>query len=146
MWMRVNGASRNLHERPIQRAPFAGSNNQRFSALFERQRKQIDRLERDKSHLERENERLQRELQEEKKRIAELEKENSKLKRDLDAKTPQADKPDSLSTPSGMLPVYSKPPARKRSRKPGRKKGHPGVRRTVPVHIDLLYLVPYIAK
>jgi transposase len=141
--MRVNGASRNLHERPIQRAPFAGRGSHRFSALFEKQRKQIN-------HLERENERLRRELDETKrkldkdenklhrdeKRIAELEKENSKLKRDLEAKTLQPDKPDSLSTPSGMRPVYSKPPARKRSRKPGRKSGHTGVRRAAPVHID----------
>ena len=134
--MRVNEASRNLHEWPIQRAPFAGRNNQRFSALFKRQRKQIDRLERDKSHLERKNERLQKELQEEKKRIAELEKENSKLKRDLEAKALKPDKPDLLSTPSGMRPVYSKPPARKRSHKPGRKNGHPGARRKVSVHID----------
>jgi transposase len=141
--MRVNGASRNLHERLIQHAPFAGRNNQHFSALFEKQLKQINRLER-------ENERLRRELDEAKKklnqdenkllrdekRIAELEKENSKLKRDLEAKTLQSDKPDLLSTPSGMRPVYSKPPAGKRSRKPGRKNGHPGVRRTVPAHID----------
>jgi len=141
--MRVNGALRNLHERPIRRAPFAGRSSQRFSAYFEKQRKQIN-------HLERENERLRRELDETKKkldkdenklhrdekRIAELEKENSKLKRDLEAKTLQPDKPDSLSTPSGMRPVYSKPPARKRSRKPGRKSGHAGVRRAAPVHID----------
>ena len=55
--MRVNGASRNLHERPIQRASFAGRDKRRFSALFERQRKQIN-------NLERENERLRRELDE----------------------------------------------------------------------------------
>lgn len=116
--------------------PFHRKSAQRFSALFERQRKQIDRLERDKDHLERENERLQRELQEEKKRIAELEKENSKLKKDLEARTPQASNTISLSTPSAMHPVYSKPPARKRHRKPGRKNGHPGVRRAAPAHID----------
>ena len=116
--------------------PFHRESAQRFSALFERKRKQIDRLERDKDHLERENERLQRELQEEKKRIAELEKENSKLKKDLEARTQPTDNVVSLSTPSAMHPVYSKPPARKRHRKPGRKNGHPGVRRAVPVHID----------
>jgi transposase len=116
--------------------PFHRKCTQRFSALFERQRKQIDHLERDKDHLERENERLQRELQEEKKRIAELEKENSKLKKDLEARTQTTGSVVSLSTPSAMHPVYSKPPARKRRRKPGRKNGHPGVRRAAPVHID----------
>jgi transposase len=134
--MRVNGASRNLHERPIQRAPFAGRNNQRFSALFEKQRKQISHLEREKERLRRELDDAKKKLLRDEKRIAELEKENSKLKRDLEAKTLQPDKPDLLSTPSGMRPVYSKPPAPKRARKPGRKNGHPGVKRTVPVHID----------
>jgi transposase len=102
---------------------------QRFSALFEKQRRQIDRLEH-------ENERLQRELRDDKKRIAELEKENSKLKKDLEVSTQQASSTVSLSTPSAMRPVYIKPPARKRHRKPGRKNGHPGVRRATPVHID----------
>jgi hypothetical protein len=141
--MRINGASRNLHERPIQRALFAGRNNQRFFALFERQRKQIDRLEQDKERLERELEHLQRALREEqrkkeqeKKRNAELENENSKLKKDLEARTQTTGSTDSLSTPSAMRPVYSKPPARKRHRKPGRKNGHPGVRRAAPIHID----------
>ena len=69
-------------------------------------------------------------------RIAELEKENSKLKKDLEARIQQASSTDSLSTPSAMRPVYSKPPARKRQRKPGRKNGHPGVRRAAPIHID----------
>jgi transposase len=32
--------------------------------------------------------------------------------------------------------VYIKPAARKRHRKPGRKNGHPGIRRATPVHID----------
>lgn len=116
---------------------------QRFSALFERQRRQIDRLERDKDRLARENERLQRALYEEqkkreqeRKRTAELEKENSKLKRDLEARTQPTGSVGSLSTPSAMRPVYSKPAARKRNRKPGRKHGHPGTRRAAPVHID----------
>jgi len=116
--------------------PFHRKGAQHFSALFERQRKQIDRLERDKDQLERENERLQRELQEEKKRIAELEKENSKLKKDLEARTQPTGSVVSLSTPSAMHPVYIKPPARKRHRKPGRKNGHPGARRAAPAHID----------
>jgi transposase len=116
--------------------PFHRKYAQRFSALFERQRKQIDRLERDKGRLEKENERLQRELRDEKKRNTELEKENSKLKKDLEARTQQTSNTVLLSTPSAMRPVYSKPPARKRHRKPGRKNGHPGVRRATPVHID----------
>ena len=116
--------------------PFHRKYAQRFSALFERQRKQIDRLERDKGRLEKENERLQRELRDEKKRNTKLEKENSKLKKDLEARTQQTSNTVLLSTPSAMRPVYSKPPARKRHRKPGRKNGHPGVRRATPVHID----------
>lgn len=40
------------------------------------------------------------------------------------------------STPSGMIPVYAKPPASKRRRKPGAKDGHPGVRRARPERID----------
>ena len=134
--MRVNGTSRNLHERPIKRAPFTGRGSQRFSALFEKQRKQINHLERETERLRRELDEAKKKLFRDEKKIVELEKENSKLKRDLEANTSQPGKPDSLSTPSGMQPVYSKPPARKRSRKPGRKKGHQGVRRTTPVHID----------
>jgi transposase len=42
----------------------------------------------------------------------------------------------SPTTPSGMRPVYTKPPARGRKRKPGRKPGHPGTRRATPEHID----------
>ena len=40
------------------------------------------------------------------------------------------------STPSGMIPVYEKPPGKKRPRKPGRKPGHRGSRRTSPLEID----------
>ena len=39
-------------------------------------------------------------------------------------------------TPSGMIPVYEKPTARKRRKKPGAKKGHPGARRVTPTRID----------
>lgn len=42
----------------------------------------------------------------------------------------------SSSTPSGQVPVYKKPPALKSRKKPGRKKGHEGVRRKAPVRID----------
>lgn len=38
----------------------------------------------------------------------------------------------SPTTPSGMKPIYLKPPGKKRKRKPGRKNGHPGVSRTKP--------------
>lgn len=42
----------------------------------------------------------------------------------------------SPSTPSGMVPVYAKPNAPKRHKKPGAKNGHKGVRRERPVKID----------
>jgi transposase len=42
----------------------------------------------------------------------------------------------SPSTPSGMVPVYEKPPARKRRKKPGAKQGHAGSRRKTPERID----------
>jgi transposase len=41
------------------------------------------------------------------------------------------------STPSGMIPVYEKPPAQRRGKKqPGAKRGHPGSRRAAPARID----------
>lgn len=40
------------------------------------------------------------------------------------------------STPSGQIPVYKKPPASKKGKKPGQKKGHEGVRRKTPLRID----------
>ena len=42
------------------------------------------------------------------------------------------------STPSGMVPVYEKPPAKSRQKRPGAKKGHPGSRRRPPERIDRL--------
>ncbi len=42
----------------------------------------------------------------------------------------------SPSTPSGMVPIYSKPSTRKRRRKPGAKKGHRGHRRKAPARVD----------
>ena len=42
----------------------------------------------------------------------------------------------SPSTPSGMRPIYAKPPGKQRSRRPGRKDGHPGARRERPERID----------
>ncbi len=40
------------------------------------------------------------------------------------------------STPSGMIPVYEKPPAKPRKKQPGAKKGHTGSRRAAPERID----------
>lgn len=40
------------------------------------------------------------------------------------------------STPSGMIPTYQKPPAKKRGQRPGAKPGHPGSRRPPPERID----------
>jgi transposase len=40
------------------------------------------------------------------------------------------------STPSGMIPVYAKPAAFPRRKKPGAKEGHPGARRARPERID----------
>lgn len=141
--MRVNGASQNLHERSFQRVPFAGRGNQRFSALFEKQRKQINRLERENEWLRRELNEAQKKaaekeknLERDEKKIADLEKENARLKRELEAKTAPPPSSGSLATPSAMQPVYSKPSASKRRRKPGRKKGHPGACRPVPAQID----------
>lgn len=45
------------------------------------------------------------------------------------------EKPTSLSTPSGMVPVYQKPAVRRRRRKPGAKPGHEGARRQAPPRI-----------
>ena len=40
------------------------------------------------------------------------------------------------STPSGMRPVYTKPPRRTRKKRPGRQNGHPGARRERPDRVD----------
>ena len=42
----------------------------------------------------------------------------------------------SPSTPSGMVPIYTKPNTRKRRKKPGAPKGHPGHRRRTPERVD----------
>jgi transposase len=42
----------------------------------------------------------------------------------------------SPSTPSGMVPIYQKPPVKSRGKRPGRKAGHPGARRQRPERID----------
>lgn len=47
------------------------------------------------------------------------------------------EEPITPSTPSGQIPIYKKPNRSTRRRKmPGRKKGHPGVRRKEPERID----------
>ena len=43
---------------------------------------------------------------------------------------------DDPATPSGMQPTCKKPPGKKRKKKPGRKKGHPGAARPKPDKID----------
>ena len=54
----------------------------------------------------------------------------------------KADKYDQLcadispTTPSGMTPVYLKPPPGKRKKKPGRKNGHGGISRMRPEKVD----------
>jgi hypothetical protein len=40
------------------------------------------------------------------------------------------------STPSGMTPPYKKPRGKRRRRRPGRGKGHPGSHRRRPDHVD----------
>lgn len=40
------------------------------------------------------------------------------------------------TTPSGMKPIYLKPPGKKRRKKPGRKTGHPGTSRLKPEKIN----------
>jgi transposase len=141
--MRVDGTSRQSTTQAFQNLFSGGRSSQHFSALFEKQRKQINRLERENERLRRELDEAQKKLIEDankrgrdQKKIADLERENSKLKRDLESKAAPADKPDSLATPSAMRPVYTKLAASKHSRKPGRKNGHPGARRPIPIHID----------
>jgi transposase len=46
------------------------------------------------------------------------------------------DRQPSPSTPSGMVPIYTKPNTPKRRKKPGAKEGHPGHRRQAPARID----------
>jgi transposase len=57
------------------------------------------------------------------------------LTKRLAEKQPTAAAPDP-STPSGMKAPYQKPPGKKRTKRRGRKKGHPGSRRATPLQID----------
>lgn len=64
------------------------------------------------------------------KRIAEQDAELARLEGKGD------DAQHSPSTPSGMVPVYTKPNTPKRRKKPGARKGHTGRRRAAPTKID----------
>jgi len=64
------------------------------------------------------------------KRIAEQDAELARLE------DKGGDAQHSPSTPSGMVPVYTKPNTPKRRKKPGARAGHPGTRRKRPVKID----------
>lgn len=66
------------------------------------------------------------------KKLLELDREVEKLKQALAAQHLENDP----STPSGMRPPYKKPSGKGRKKKPGRKKGHEGVRRAVPERVD----------
>ncbi len=54
---------------------------------------------------------------------------------ELEAAGAKASPPDP-STPSGQVPVYTKPAANKRRKRPGAKPGHRGTRRPRPAKID----------
>ena len=54
---------------------------------------------------------------------------------DLESRLAVAGSP-AASTPSGQVPVYVKPRAKGRKKRPGAKPGHPGARRPRPVRID----------
>ena len=47
-----------------------------------------------------------------------------------------ASPPIDPATPSGQVPVYLKPSAKKRRKRSGAKPGHPGIRRSRPDRID----------
>lgn len=59
--------------------------------------------------------------------ILKLAQERAELVRKLAAQSEP-----SPSTPSGMVPVYEKPPVRRHGKIPGRKEGHEGARRSTP--------------
>ncbi len=62
--------------------------------------------------------------------------EQAKLLAEAQANGSAPPHPMSPSTPSGMRPVYTKPPGSRRQKRPGCKKGHPGARRSRPDRID----------
>jgi len=129
--MQVAKVLRHLHPQSL----LEFHSGRRCSAIFDKLRKHINRVERENELLRQELLDAQKKRARDKKEIADLKKENSRLKQDLEA-TAQTNNGNSLSTPSAMQPAYSKPSARKRRRKPGRKKGHPGACRPAPARID----------
>jgi len=62
------------------------------------------------------------------KKLLELDREIQELKKTLQVQSPY----QGPSIPSGMRPPYEKPPAKGQKKRPGRKQGHPGVRRPLP--------------
>jgi transposase len=66
-------------------------------------------------------------------RIQELEQRIQELKR---SGTNTVLSRSDVTTPSAMKPAYAKPSPKRRRRRPGRPKGHPGARRPVPDRID----------
>jgi septal ring factor EnvC (AmiA/AmiB activator) len=121
--MYIGRASPHAKTQSFPNLPFRRRCTRRCSALFEKLRKHINRLEHENDLLGRQLNEAQKKSSKDEKKIAELEKENSKLKRDLEATTPQINRPDSLSTPSAMQRAYNtKPSASKRRRKPAVKK------------------------
>lgn len=134
--MRVKKAAHHRRTRSFRDPFFHERCTRRCSALFEKLRKNIKRLERENERLRRQLDEAQKKLVQDEKTLDELQRENSRLKRDLEAKASRSDKPESLSTPSAMQPAYSKPSPPKRRRRPGRKKGHPGACRPAPPRID----------
>lgn len=52
------------------------------------------------------------------------------------AEQPEPSPGQSPSTPSGQIPVYTKPNTSKRHKRPGARPGHPGQRRPQPLRID----------
>jgi transposase len=84
--------------------------------FVDEQRQCIERIEEENKLLHAQNEKLCAE--------------NAELKKQLGKDAPPP------STPSAMIPPYKKPTAAKRKKKPGRKDGHPGTRRTAPERID----------
>lgn len=61
-------------------------------------------------------------------KLLELGQEIEALKKAIQTQPPDPDP----STPSGMKPPYEKPSAKPSKKRPGRKQGHPGVRRPLP--------------
>jgi len=69
-------------------------------------------------------------IAEQDKRLSEQDTVIASLQRQSQSQGPSA------STPSGMVPIYTKPNTPKRRKKPGARKGHSGHRRKTPERID----------